>query len=122
MHLFASKTRMQVGEGTKRFLGSVLKLTNANCKVIFDNVIPTGEEKVQKETGQIIPIHKQRSNYVIQLCPDQTNALPPQKILTCNSTYIVNNHDHSTPNQPKNDQEDNDEELLKSLFARLGAE
>ena len=109
--------RMQVGEGTKRFLGSVLKLTSANCKVIFDNDIPTGGHIIQKATGQIIPIHKQGSNYVMHLWPDQTNSLPPQEILTGNSTYIL---DTPTPTKP-DENSDDDDDIIKATFARLGA-
>ena len=113
------KMRMQVGEGTKRFLGSVLKLTHANCKVVFDDDIPTGGHIIQKQTGQIIPIHKQGSNYVMHLWPEQLDAIPPQEILTGNSTYILD----TPPNQPTptDNDADSDEELLKSTFARLGA-
>ena len=114
-----TKMRMQVGEGTKRFLGSVLKSTNANCRVIFDNDIQTGGQIIHKEAGQIIPIHKQQSNHVMHLWPDQQNMLPPQEILTGHATYILDNQ--QTKQSTNTQQEDADDQLLQSTFARLRA-
>ena len=81
--------------------------------------MPTGGQIIHKETGQIIPIHKQQSNYVMHLWPNKENKLSPQDILTGNTTYILD--EPNTP--PTNNDEENqdDEQMLKSTFARLGA-
>ena len=49
---------MQVGQGTKRFLGSVMKFTSAGCRVVFDDEAGPGGYIEHKESGQVMPIRK----------------------------------------------------------------
>lgn len=77
----AINLRMQVGKGTKRILGSVMRLTSAGCRVVFDDVEGTGGFIQHKETAKFIPIHNEEDNYVMNMwipnqnIPESTHQL-----------------------------------------------
>ena len=71
--------RMQLGQETKKFLGSAMKFNNAGCKVVLDGDNSYIEHKA---THKVVPIYTKQGNFVMNLWVKRTTIPDPTQQLT----------------------------------------
>ena len=108
--------RMQVGQGTKKFLGSAMKFNHAGCRVMLDGDDCYVEHKA---TGKIVPVYTKGGNFIMNLWAKRTTIPDPTQQLTGAIKSISEAKAQAANNLEAEEEEDEEDTFINSVLARL---